>query len=95
MTEPPFAIAKDADLQCTRSGQVLEDFKGKSVFHLNAEYERKYAKERAAKLAKQSREETMKEVRRLIGLPDVIQPARLTVVGQNVLRAGDLEYSNT
>ena len=35
--EPDFPIATDAELQCTRTGQVLTDFKGKSVFDLNAE----------------------------------------------------------
>jgi len=70
IVEPAFAIAKDADLQCTRSGQVLEDFKGKSVFHINVEVEQKLAKQRAAKLAKQTPVETRKEVRRLLGLPD-------------------------
>jgi cephalosporin-C deacetylase-like acetyl esterase len=34
--EGNFPVFTDAQLQCTRSGQVLEDFKGKSVFHLNA-----------------------------------------------------------
>jgi cephalosporin-C deacetylase-like acetyl esterase len=70
IVELPFAIAKDADLQCTRSGQVLEDLKGKSAFHIIAEYEQQFAKERAAKLAKQSPEQTRAEVRRLLGLPD-------------------------
>ena len=45
--EGDFAIAKDADLQCTRTGQVLEDFKGKSVFDLNAERERELARRRS------------------------------------------------
>src|SRR5205823_1475548 len=35
--EPGFPIAADAELQCTRSGQVLSDFRGKSVFDFNAE----------------------------------------------------------
>jgi dienelactone hydrolase/pimeloyl-ACP methyl ester carboxylesterase len=38
--EGDFPIFKDEELQCTRTGQVLEDFKGKSVFDLNAEAER-------------------------------------------------------
>ena len=36
ITEGDWPIEKDADLQCTRSGQVLDDLKGKSVFDLNA-----------------------------------------------------------
>lgn len=77
IVEPEITIAKDADLQCTRSGQVLEDLKGKSAFALNAELEAKLAKQRAAKLGKQSREDTLKEVRRLIGVPEKIQPAKI------------------
>lgn len=37
--EGDFRILKDEELQCTRTGQVLEDLKGKSVFDLNAERE--------------------------------------------------------
>ena len=33
--EPDFPIATDAELQCTRTGQVLTDFKDVSVFDLN------------------------------------------------------------
>ncbi len=47
LTETAFPIVKDAELQCTRTGQVLEDFKGKSVFHLNAERAEKLAAQRA------------------------------------------------
>ena len=36
--EPEFSIASDAELQCTRTGQVLTEFKDKSVFDLNAAY---------------------------------------------------------
>ena len=35
--EPDFPIATDAELQCTRTGQVITDFKDRSVFDLNAE----------------------------------------------------------
>jgi cephalosporin-C deacetylase-like acetyl esterase len=93
VVEPDFAIAKDADLQCTRSGQVLEDFKGKSAFQLNVELEMKLAKQRAAKLAKQSREETLKEVRRLIALPDDIKPATLHLpFGPELLKNDNLTF---
>src|SRR5262249_44378042 len=74
-SETDFPVFKDADLQCTRSGQVLEDFKGKSVFHLNAEAEKELAKQRAKFQAGHSREEFLKEVRRRIALP-AVQPAR-------------------
>ena len=33
--EPDFPISTDAELQCTRSGQVLTEFQGASVFDLN------------------------------------------------------------
>src|SRR5262249_8226031 len=63
--EGDFPIFKDAELQCTRTGQVLEDFRGKSVFDLNAE--------RAAELAAQrpalERRELLAHVRRLLALP--------------------------
>ncbi len=68
-TEDDFPIHKDAELQCTRTGQVLEDFKGKSVFDLNAERERELAKARK----ELGREELLKEVRRLLALPSSIK----------------------
>ncbi len=46
VTEGDFPIFKDEELQCTRSGQVLEDFKGASAFQLNVAYARTAAKER-------------------------------------------------
>ncbi|QDU19129.1 acetylxylan esterase [Urbifossiella limnaea] len=36
VTEGDFPIEKDADLRCTRTGNVIEDLKGRSVFDLNA-----------------------------------------------------------
>lgn len=45
--ETDFPIFKDADLQCTRSGQVLEDFRGVSVFDLNRQRDEELAKDRA------------------------------------------------
>src|SRR5262249_43448887 len=73
--EPPFAIAKDAELQCTRSGQVLEDFRGKSVFHLNAERAEMMAKSRSA--VKREPAALVREVRRLIAVPDAVKAARV------------------
>ena len=46
--EPDFPIATDAELQCTRTGQVLSDFKDMSVFDLNAERERELRSARDA-----------------------------------------------
>ncbi len=47
--EENWPIEKDADLLCTRSGQVLEDLKGRSVFDLNAALADEFAKQRVAK----------------------------------------------
>jgi len=47
--EPDFPIAKDPEVQCTKSGQVLLDFKGKSVFDLNADREGELAAKRPLK----------------------------------------------
>jgi cephalosporin-C deacetylase-like acetyl esterase len=68
-------IFTDAQLQGTRSGQVLEDFKGKSVFHLNAEREKELARERAEFQAAHSQAEFLKRVRQLIALPEGIGAA--------------------
>ena len=78
-TEGEIAVAKDADLLCTRTGQVLEDFKGKSVFGLNAE--------RAAELAKgrakvRDRDELLKDVARLAGVRLPVAAAKMTEVGE-------------
>lgn len=92
--EPKFEIAKYADLLCTRSGQVLEDFKGKSAFQVSAEFELKYAKERAAKLAKQSREETLSEIRKLLAIPSEIKPAKLGFPTDNLaFKEGNLTFT--
>jgi dienelactone hydrolase len=66
--EPDVAMASDADLQCTRSGQVLRDFKDRSVFDLNAERVRELRAAREAPGSKRSDAEFRAEVRRLIGL---------------------------
>lgn len=75
--EGDFPIAKDAALQCTRTGQVLEDFKGKSVFDLNAERERELARQRAGR----SSAEMLKDVERLLGLRRPIPAARAREAG--------------
>ncbi len=49
IVEENWPIEKDADLQCTRSGQVLEDLKGRSVFDLNAALADEFAKKRAVR----------------------------------------------
>src|SRR5262249_30459956 len=62
-------VASESELQCTQSGQVLSDFRGKSVFDLNAERERELRPERAAN-AKRSIGEFRAVVRMRLGLGD-------------------------
>jgi cephalosporin-C deacetylase-like acetyl esterase len=76
--EGTFPIFKDPELQCTRTGQVLEDFKGKSVFDFNADREKELAQQRAQFQGAHSREDLLKKVRRLIGLQGSVNPAKLT-----------------
>src|SRR3982075_708470 len=64
-------VFTDAELQCTRSGQGLEDFKGVSCFHLNASSADALAAARA-KFAERSEAERQQEIRRLLGLPDKV-----------------------
>jgi dienelactone hydrolase len=80
--ESDTSIASDADLQCTRSGQVLRDFEGKSVFDLNAERARELREAREAGGARRSDPDFRVEVRKLVGL-DGRHPngARPRVVG--------------
>ena len=68
ITEGDWPIEKDAALQCTRSGQVLDDFKGKSVYDQNAALATEFAKMRAAKRRKL--EDFRKEVSQTLGLPN-------------------------
>ena len=56
---------------CTRSGQVLEDYKGKSVFHLIAERAAEMAKKRNS-LPAPSEAVMRKAIARTIGLPEAI-----------------------
>ena len=62
--DPEFPAEKDAELQCTKSGQVLSEFGGKSAFDLNRERER----ELVAGRRKLPKEDLLREVRRLIAL---------------------------
>jgi hypothetical protein len=80
VVEGDFPTAKDQDLQCTRSGQVLEDFKGRSAFHLTARRAEGLARERAN--ASRSQDDLLREVRRLIAVPEQVPAASLREVGQ-------------
>jgi len=77
-TEGNFPVFKDAELQVTRTGQVLEDFKGKSVFGLNAEREGELAKGRGKA---RGRDDLPKDVARLAGVRLPVAAAKMTEVG--------------
>jgi hypothetical protein len=89
--EGDVAIAKDEQLQCTRSGQVLEDFKGKSVFFLNAVRAKELAESRAKHLAGIKTADLVKEIRRLLAVPDKLPALRGRNMG-TVQRDGYVIY---
>ncbi|MCS6849751.1 MAG: acetylxylan esterase [Gemmataceae bacterium] len=74
--EEDFPIYTDRELQCTRTGQVLEDFRGKSAFALNAEREQELAERRNARPLARHTQELGRELWEKIGAPIV---GRMTV----------------
>jgi dienelactone hydrolase len=70
--EGAFTVATEADLRCTASGQVMTEFKGKTVFDFTAEREKELAPQRG----KRAKDALLKEVRRLIGLADSVPAAK-------------------
>jgi cephalosporin-C deacetylase-like acetyl esterase len=86
-TETDFPLVPERDLWCTRTGQVLEDLKGKSVFDLTAERARQLAAERGK--VKRTPDELRKEVARLIGVSLPVPAATVTDAG--VLRRDGYE----
>ncbi|MFO0865729.1 MAG: acetylxylan esterase [Gemmataceae bacterium] len=66
-TEASFPVFKDADLRCTRSGQVLEDYQGISAYQMNAKFAAEMAPQRE-KFAKLTKAQQRDEVRRLLRL---------------------------
>ncbi|HEX3314395.1 MAG TPA: prolyl oligopeptidase family serine peptidase, partial [Gemmataceae bacterium] len=74
-TEGVLSVHKDVDLQCTRSGQVLADFKGISVFGLNVREAKKHEAARA-KFVKLPESVRQAEIRRLLGMPAEIPIAK-------------------
>jgi dienelactone hydrolase len=80
-TEPDFPVARDAEMQCTETGQVLRDLKGKSVFDLNAGRARELAAARSAK-------DLPGEVRRRIGFRP--PAAGLNPESRGEVRRGDV-----
>ena len=70
--ETDYRVATEAELRCTASGQVVADLEGRTVFDFTAER----AQTLAAKRPKLSKPELLREVRRLIGLRDVVPAAK-------------------
>jgi dienelactone hydrolase len=68
--EPDHAVASDAELQCTPTGQVLTAFNDRSVFDLNAEREHDLQSARDTANPSRSNEELRNEVRQRVGLGD-------------------------
>jgi dienelactone hydrolase len=75
-------VLKDAQLRCTRTGQVLEDLKGVSVFQLNARRAGELARARAKASAGLGREGLLKEVCRLIGVRLPVPAAKSRAAGK-------------
>jgi cephalosporin-C deacetylase-like acetyl esterase/pimeloyl-ACP methyl ester carboxylesterase len=87
VAEPDFPIFKDADLQCTKSGQVLIDFKnGRSVVDINGQRADELAAERAK--AGRSGADLLIAVRAAIGLAPDRGKGRATVLPEAVTRDG-------
>ncbi|MGO9917028.1 MAG: alpha/beta hydrolase family protein [Isosphaeraceae bacterium] len=68
--EPDAPIATDAELQCTRTGQVMRDFQDVSVFDLNRQKERSLAAARPTANQGRSEADFRDEVKARIGLGD-------------------------
>jgi dienelactone hydrolase len=88
IVEPDFPVFTDAELQCTRSGQVLEDFHGKSAFQLNVERAQELARQRQRWQEAHSEQERKEKVRQLIRLPTGVTEHRYVGIGSS--KRGDV-----
>jgi len=79
--EGEFRVFTDEELQCTRTGQVLADFKGVSAFGLNLMEAKKYAGQRA-KFPSLPMKERQAIVRSLLHVPEQLPAAK--VVSQKI-----------
>jgi cephalosporin-C deacetylase-like acetyl esterase len=77
--EETLKLDSEAELRCTRTGQVLEDLKGKSVFDLNREKAAELAKLRAK--ANLTSNELRTKVSRMIGMDLPAPAATMTRAG--------------
>jgi cephalosporin-C deacetylase-like acetyl esterase len=62
--EADVPLEKEADLQCTRSGQLMRDFQEKTAYEFTADLERELAPRRG----KLGKDDLLREVRRLIAV---------------------------
>lgn len=69
--ETAFPVATDAQLQVTKTGQVLLEFAGeRTAFDFNADEARRLDQQRAAKLSHRTSEQLRQEVSHRLGLPE-------------------------
>src|SRR5947209_16342173 len=80
VSEQEFTTYKTAELKCTRTGQVLEDFKGKSVVDLNVERMKELEEGRKKAWDAMTKEQQRAAVRKLLALPEKVPAAKKTVV---------------
>jgi cephalosporin-C deacetylase-like acetyl esterase len=81
--EGEFPVFTDRDLQCTRTGQVLTEYHGRSVIDFNAERARELAARRGQVRGGPSQPETVAEIRRRLGLAAQVTPAKVIQKGES------------
>jgi cephalosporin-C deacetylase-like acetyl esterase len=86
--EEDFPVRKDAELLCTRTGQVLEDLGGVSAFQLNARRSRELAAARARETAGRSPAGLVKEAARRLRLALPVRAASVREEGAAIAREG-------
>ncbi len=86
IVEADFPVFTEEELRCTKSGQVLADLKGKSVFDLDIERENTLAAKRGGR----SKEQLTEFVRGALGLPKQIAAAEALPSSGRIHR-GDYE----
>ncbi|MGA2617851.1 MAG: acetylxylan esterase [Thermoguttaceae bacterium] len=77
--EPPLKLLSEQEYQCTPGGQVMLLNGARSVYDLNAEYERQLAARRAAAWQSGRRGELLARVRRAAGIRPAAELPRLQV----------------
>jgi hypothetical protein len=80
-TEAESALQTDEALQVTKSGQVVTDFKDRTVWDLNLERATALAKDREAFWRDHSKNECLAEVRRLAGIRSMADKPAATSLG--------------